>query len=244
MSTPRLFLDYQAKSDVEQHIIEQIKQQYLLVKMPAQADFCCQYQADILTLSTQKIAIKAGFLSAKALYRKAKPELIAKAVGLSKKKSLQITDATAGLGQDAFILATQGADVLMIEQNPLLALLLSQGLRELAQKPQYNSLLFKLKYGDALTQLTQATDVIYLDPMYPHRQKSALSKKTMQLCQQLLANQNTDESALLAKAKTLARFRVVVKRPAKGEFLAQQKRHFSYQGKNVRFEIYNPWSTR
>ncbi len=241
----RLFLDLKAAEGVfEAPILAQIKQQYQLVETPEQADFSCQYQAGNLTLATQKMAIKAGFLNAKALYRQAKPELICKAVGLSKKKSIHITDATAGLGQDAFILAGQGAKVLMIEQNPLLALLLLQGLNTLTKEPEFNATaaLLRFKYGNALTELTTKTDVIYLDPMYPHRQKSALSKKGMQLLQQLLVDQITDESALLSKARSLATFRVVVKRPAKGVFLAQKKPHFSYQGKNVRFDIYAPHS--
>ena len=42
---------------------------------------------------------------------------LAKAVGFKGKKNLNIIDATAGLGRDAFLLASLGANVTLIERN-------------------------------------------------------------------------------------------------------------------------------
>lgn len=63
-----------------------------------------------------------------------------------------------------------------------------------------------------MTTLSPAPDVVYLDPMYPHRQKSALVKKEMRVFQSLVGNDD-DADSLLIPAMTIAKRRVVVKRP-------------------------------
>jgi 16S rRNA (guanine1516-N2)-methyltransferase len=88
-----------------------------------------------------------------------------------------------------------------------------------------------------LTENNITADVIYMDPMYPTREKSALVKKDMQLLHQL-AGADTDSAELLAIARQKAGKRVVVKRPKGAEFVGEQKPSVSIQSKNTRFDIY------
>jgi 16S rRNA (guanine1516-N2)-methyltransferase len=80
-------------------------------------------------------------------------------------------------------------------------------------------------------------DVVYLDPMFPHRKKSAAVKKEMRLFQQLLGSDD-DADLLLEPALTLAKKRVVVKRPSGAPFLANKKPHIEMLGKANRFDVY------
>ena len=81
----------------------------------------------------------------------------------------------------------------------------------------------------------QFPDVIYIDPMHPVRQKSALVKKDMQVLQWLLGS-DEDAHELLKAALPCAKQRVVVKWPQK--VLPLQPPTMSIPGKTVRFDIY------
>ncbi len=180
------------------------------------------------------------FSSKNIRWRQGQGELIHRATGLSKHKQLSIIDATAGLGVDAFILAGAGAKVTLIERNPVVYLLLHDGLHRASQDPAANKQVSQIKliHSRAETYLTQhKTDVIYLDPMYPQTAKSAKSNKRMQLLQ-ILETTSTDSSNLLQTAIQNARYRVVVKRPVKGEYLEGHKPSFSLKGRSTRFDIY------
>lgn len=88
---------------------------------------------------------------------------------------------------------------------------------------------------EAMKGVTEAPDVILLDPMFPERQKSALVKNKLQVIQSLempCANENDMlYAATMAKPK-----RIIIKRPPKGEFLASVKPDYSITGKAVRFD--------
>ncbi|MBA2651499.1 MAG: class I SAM-dependent methyltransferase [Tatlockia sp.] len=129
---------------------------------------------------------------------------------------LRILDATAGWGRDAAVLASFGADVLMLERQPIIAALLRDGLERQDAQSKKN-LKLKLCAVDALTYLNSLTpkdfpDVIYMDPMHPQRQKSALVKKDMQALQQLLGVDH-DALSLLELALTKTLKKVVLKWP-------------------------------
>lgn len=170
-------------------------------------------------------------------------EAIAKAVGVKGNELPSVIDATAGLGRDAFVLACVGCRVRLIERHPVVFLLLQDGLRRAYADPDIGAMLqthLRLLDVNHLSELNSATDfadVVYLDPMYPHKQKSALVKKEMRLFQHLVGA-DLDADQLLEPALKLARKRVVVKRPDYAEFLAQNRPHFSRETKNHRFDIY------
>ena len=156
-------------------------------------------------------------------------------------KGMRILDVTAGWGRDAVVLASFGADVVMIERQPVMAALLADGLTRL---PEQSSIKLALVTGDAKHYLQTLTtddypDVIYIDPMHPLRQKSALVKKEMQALQQLIGADH-DALELIQLAITRVRQRVVVKWPQRLAPLLAPDR--SLNGKTIRFDVYTPRS--
>ena len=79
--------------------------------------------------------------------------------------------------------------------------------------------------------------MIYIDPMYPSRAKSALVKKEMQLLHQIIGP-DTDNDSLLTIALDVALKRVVVKRPKTAQPLTKQKPSSFIESKNTRYDIY------
>lgn len=189
--------------------------------------------------------ILVDFSSGAASYRRqhggGKDEAIAKACGLHKKRNLTILDATAGLGRDAFVLASLGAKVTLVERNPVVAALLYDGLRRAAVKPDLNWIneRMSLLHSSALQALQshEPVDVVYLDPMFPARDKSALVKKEMRAFHEVVGS-DSDADGLLAPALQLALKRVVVKRPNYADVLAQHAPTMTITGKTNRFDVY------
>lgn len=156
-------------------------------------------------------------------------------------KGLKIIDATAGWGRDAAILASFGADVLMLERHPVMAALLADALARRGELDEQQMHL-TLEKKDAFSYLTNLSeedfpDVIYIDPMHPDRSKSALVKKDMQALQHMIG---ADEDALelIKLACTRVKKRVVVKWPQKVKSLLATSACIG--GKTVRFDIYSP----
>lgn len=193
--------------------------------------------------------VRAEFGSGKAGYRLehggGNGQLIARAVGLKKsRQSLHIFDATAGLGQDGFVLAGLGCQVTLMERSPVVHALLADGLA----RGQLNAVTkpvvarMSLLAADSTDWLASAepeiADVIYLDPMFPHRDKTALAKKEMQVFR-LVVGDDADASELLSAALERARYRVVVKRPRKAPEIAGHPPTTQVTGKSSRYDIYS-----
>nr|WP_283777810.1 class I SAM-dependent methyltransferase [Sansalvadorimonas sp. 2012CJ34-2] len=175
-----------------------------------------------------------------------KSQSIVKAVGVADtSRQLSVLDATAGLGRDAFVLATMGCRVTMIERSVVVRALLADGLRRASEDSEAAPIIARmtLAAGNApelmeqFLQKDQSFDVVYLDPMFPHRDKSAAVKKEMKLFQTLLGP-DMDADALLQPALSLAEHRVVVKRPKKAPELAETEPGYRLEGKSGRFDIY------
>ncbi len=180
-----------------------------------------------------------------------KGQSIAKAAGLNKGATPNILDATAGLGRDAFVLASLGCHVQMVERHPVVAALLDDGLERAKRDPDIGGWvsermhLLHASSHDALHQLASQADfiqpdVVYLDPMYPHpenKKKSALVKKEMRVFQSLVGA-DTDADDLLTPAMALASKRVVVKRPDYADWLDHKKPSMAIETKKNRFDVY------
>lgn len=173
-------------------------------------------------------------------------EAVAKAVGIKGDYLPTVIDATAGLGRDAFVLAAIGCKVLMFERHPVVAALLEDGLNRAYQDaevgiwlPDRLSMIYHNSV-EGLANITDKPDVVYLDPMFPHRQKSALVKKEMRVFQQLVGSDD-DADDLLDMARKIAKKRIAVKRPDYADFLADQKPVSSIKTKNHRFDLYSPF---
>ncbi|WP_367679903.1 class I SAM-dependent methyltransferase [Buchnera aphidicola] len=171
-------------------------------------------------------------------------EAIAKAVGLKKNYFPFIIDATAGLGQDAFILSKLGCKVHMFERNPIVALLLFDGLKRAYNNLKFGSWLKKrlfFSYSSSFRMkkiLLKRPDVIYLDPMFAIKKK-ALSKKEMNLLK-FFVGKDSDAIDLLNFSFSYAKHRIVIKRPRSLPPFFSKKVINSIITNKYRFDIYPP----
>jgi 16S rRNA (guanine1516-N2)-methyltransferase len=178
-----------------------------------------------------------------------KGQMIAKAVGVKAAVYPRVLDATAGLGKDAFVLAALGCNMQLIERSPIVFALLQDGIaRAQAFAASEDRELFtvmarmQLLAQDSRTYLESLTpdnfpDVIYLDPMFPERQKTADVKKEMRVFHHVVGA-DEDADMLLPLALAHVNYRVVVKRPRKASFLNNQTPSYQLEGKSSRYDIY------
>jgi 16S rRNA (guanine1516-N2)-methyltransferase len=173
--------------------------------------------------------------TARRLATASRRQPLARAVGF-KSHTPTILDVTAGLGRDALWLARLGCTVTAIERSDVLGALLRDALARNAPPAG-----FTLVVADAVEVLNglaadAAPDVVYLDPMFPPRGKSALPKKELRILRRLVGD-DPDAGVLLAAARRVARERVVVKRTPHAAPLAPEPT-VSYRGKLVRYDAY------
>lgn len=174
-----------------------------------------------------------------------KNQAIAKAVGLNKGATPTVLDATAGMGKDAFVLASLGCQVTLVERQPPIYALLVDGFRRAQQSPDLPWFAERMKLlhdgsHQALSSFIEKQsdfDVVYLDPMFPHREKSAAVKKDMALFQTFVGTDD-DADELLPLAYELAEKRVVVKRPDYAPFLNDKTPSTQIKTKKNRFDVY------
>lgn len=212
----------------------------------------------LLTLTPERLELRqtgkgtegplfVDFIGGAIEYRRrqgtSRKEAIARAVGLKGGTNPLVLDITAGLGRDSFILAGLGCTVRMVERSPVVAALLADALERAKEEPMLAEIMARLSLmvGDSLEILRDwqgaRPEVICIDPMYPHRSKSALVKKEMRLIR-LLVGDDEDSDQLLTAALAIASRRVVVKRPRLAPALLGQEPNFTISGKNSRFDVY------
>jgi len=183
----------------------------------------------------------SGATAHRRKYGGGKGQAIAKAMGLKGNTDLEVIDATAGLGRDGFVLASLGCNVTLVERSPVAAALLEDGLdrayldHEIGAWMQQRMRLFFASSVDYLKE--NSCDVVYLDPMFPHKKKSALVKKEMRVFQGVVGA-DLDADDLLEAALESAKYRVVVKRPDYAPFLNDKKPSMSIKTKKNRFDVY------
>ena len=157
---------------------------------------------------------------------------------------LRAVDATAGLGEDAFLLAAAGFFVRMYERDPLIAALTADGLARATASAELAPIVARMELvaGDsiaALPELDFVPDVVFLDPMFPERRRRAATKKKLQLIQRL-ERPCEDEEALLEAALAAHPRKIVVKRPLKGPVLGGVRPSHALRGKVVRYDCIVP----
>ena len=81
------------------------------------------------------------------------------------------------------------------------------------------------------------SDVIYLDPMFPRRQKSGLINKKLQLIQKL-EPPCSGEKELFDAAIKAGPSRIIVKRPLKSVYLDGREPSYILKGKAIRYDCY------
>ncbi len=173
----------------------------------------------------------------------------------------RVVDATAGLGEDTWVLAAFGCTVTAIERQPIIAAMLHDALQRAAAGGDQAATIaarITLTHNDAIHWLdapAEATrpDVVYLDPMFPDPTRRATQRKPMRVLR-LIAGADQDAQALLAAARRAAASRVVVKRSAKAPPLAAGRTGdtgdtgdtggaapvATHRGRGHRFDVYRP----
>ncbi|MDA0279176.1 MAG: class I SAM-dependent methyltransferase [Proteobacteria bacterium] len=212
-------------------------------------DYLLAYNDSKLVLQTTGVAnageLCVDFSDAKLNYRvnsSIRSQNIAKALGIKGSLRPAVLDATAGLGKDAFLMASLGCEVSLLERSAVVHALLADGLARTGYYgEEIDTILrrMKLYFGDLLVFAADSKqfDVVYLDPMFPRRRKSAKVKKDMAALQQLLGHQ-TDGAELLDCAKLLAKKRVVVKRAKLSPHLGSDKPDIEFKGSSSRYDVY------
>ncbi|MFC0337218.1 16S rRNA (guanine1516-N2)-methyltransferase [Kushneria avicenniae] len=194
--------------------------------------------------------IRADLVSGGVAHRRqfggGRGQLIARACGMKQGVSPDIIDATAGLGRDSAVLASLGARVLMIERHPVVAALLFDALMRAGEVGELASLTQRLHFAEgdssqtlsALVAVSGITpQVIHLDPMYPHQDKSALVKKEMRIFRHLVGD-DADAAQLLDQALDVATHRVVVKRPKGAPPIDGPAPSHEIVSRNSRYDLY------
>lgn len=250
--TPDLAKQAQALAD---HLQQPCKM-YVDITEPELPEFVLVYDGEGISLQqTGRKApgpIRADFIQGSVDHRRkfggGKSQMIAKAVGVKTHVYPKILDATAGLGKDAFVLATLGCYVQMLERSPIVHALLQDGLvraRNFSlEDPELARIIARMNLvsTDSQNYLVSISDdekpdVIYLDPMFPDRQKTADVKKEMAAFHHVVGK-DEDSDNLLNLALIKANYRVVVKRPRKAPFIANKSPSYQLEGKSSRYDIY------
>lgn len=157
----------------------------------------------------------------------------------TKNKAPVAIDATAGMGEDALLLAASGYEVTLFERNSVIAALLQDTIRRSKKHPLLKNIVNRMHFveGDSISllPLQKQVDLIYLDPMFPARNKTGKSNKKLQLLQKLespcLDGEELVKSALLCHPK-----KIVIKRPLKGGYLGNIKPGYSVSGRTIRYD--------
>ncbi len=164
-------------------------------------------------------------------------EPLAKALGIKGRndldqEKLKIWDTTCGTGKDLTLIHHFGGKITAFERHPGIYLLLKDALRRFPLE-------IELKFGDASQMNVQEADrpdVIYYDPMYPSKKKSALARKEMRIFKDLIGA-DEDSANFLEWALGCAKQRVVVKRPLEA-LPIKDNPSASYVGKSTRYDMY------
>jgi 16S rRNA (guanine1516-N2)-methyltransferase len=167
---------------------------------------------------------------------------IARAAGIKPGFRPTILDGTAGLGADTFVLASLGCRVTMCERSPIVGALLEDGLYRAAIEEKTAGIIGRIKLvledtQEYLRRQNETFHTIYLDPMYPHKNQTALNKLTLRVIRSLVGD-DQDGNTLLVTALKTAENRVVVKRPLKAPLLSATQPSHAILMKNSRFDIY------
>ena len=157
-------------------------------------------------------------------------------------KNRNIVDATAGLGYDAFILASLGAKVTLIERSKKMFELLQNGINEATSfgggiEKIINRM--DLLFGDSKDILAKLSpEVIMIDTMYKDRKKTALVKNNMRLVREIVGP-DSDYVELIKVALDCAKNRVVLKQPRYADPIKEIKK-CSHQilGKSIRYDVF------
>ena len=169
-------------------------------------------------------------------------EMLGRAIGVKADRLPHVFDATGGLGRDAFVMADLGCEVTVCERSPVLAWLLERAVGH-ARISAHDSVRLaanrmSVLHGDSVQRTLAGVSVIYLDPMFPERKKTAAVRKDAAMLQRLAGGEADPLEPLLSWALNQDVSRVVVKQPRHAPVLPGKKPSHSINGKSVRFDVF------
>ena len=169
-------------------------------------------------------------------------QALPKAAGFAKGQNPRVVDTTAGLGRDAFLLASLGAQVTLIERSAEMHALLAEGMARAREAgPDYADIIGRmtLLLGDGRELLKALRpEVVLVDPMHPPRGNTALVKKEMRLLREIVGA-DPDAFELMQAALAAASKRVVLKWPLRAEPLpGLPPPSHQISGKSTRYDVF------
>ena len=210
----------------------------------------CAYAELLLLLCKEGIVLTDGKLSLHGDYTKLlrrlkyhnlSQEALIRAVRIKGRcQGLTAIDCTAGMGEDSLLLAAAGFSVTLCEHNPIITLLLKDTIERAKSIPELADIVSRMTVIEGnseciLSKLKVSPDIIFLDPMFPMKKKKSLVKEKLQVLQKL-ESPCTNEEILLQAAMQARPTRIVIKRPAKGPYLANIKPSYSISGDSMRYD--------
>ena len=169
-------------------------------------------------------------------------QALPRAAGFTKGRTPVVVDATAGLGRDAFLLASLGAEVTLVERSPEIHALLQDGMaraEDAGGAVGETIARMTLVLGDAKVMLPELkAEVVLVDPMHPPRGNSALVKKEMRLLRAVVGT-DPDAFDLMQVALAAASKRVVLKWPLRAAGMAGlAPPSHQIRGKTTRYDVF------
>jgi 16S rRNA (guanine1516-N2)-methyltransferase len=172
-------------------------------------------------------------------------EPLAKAVGLRANRRPLVFDLTAGLGRDAWALASTGCRVVAFERHPLMAFLLADGLRRAALQASTSATASRISLlacdpraiDSGIEGFIDPASVWLMDPMFPERRKTALVKKAMRIFQALVGSDD-DAVELFSWSRQQSGARWVVKRPPQAPRIDGSAPSMEITSGRIRFDCY------
>ncbi len=174
--------------------------------------------------------------------------LLKKALSVKPSKDVVIWDATGGLLEDSMLMLSYGYNIVTFERNPLMVDLILEAIKNARKDFDFHNILndrfcfiakdFRQVVHDGDLLKSNFPDVIYIDPMYPKREKSALGSLKMRQVHQIVG-EDLDTFELLVAARKIAKKRVILKRPNWAQIVSDDLA-YSYTGKSTRYDLYLP----
>ncbi len=188
------------------------------------------------------IDFTAGAVAHRLKFGGGRGQALPKAVGMKSGINPKLVDATAGLGRDAFLLASLGAEVTMIERSQKMHGLLAAAMQKARDEGGvFTEIMSRMTliFGDAKLLIPKLKpEIILIDPMHPPRKNSALVKQEMRLIREIVGT-DEDSEALMQVALNTASKRVVLKWPQKADPMSGiQVASHQITGKSTRYDVF------
>ncbi len=189
-----------------------------------------------------KVDFLGGAVGHRLRFGGGRGQALPRAIGMKGGNTPHIVDATAGLGRDAFLLASLGATVTLIERSEKMHALLQEGMNAArAQNDEIGLIISRMTliFGDAKDILPDLNpEIILIDPMHPPRKDSALVKRALRQVREIVGTDD-DAPQLIKTALQCARKRVVLKWPQKADSMPISiKPSHQITGKSTRYDVF------